>query len=59
LFLLSTLYYSGLPQIDESSIAEEKRLLVDKSQCIAQARTGESALGSGYAQGAAIGQALV
>jgi len=58
LFLPSTLYDYGLPQIDESSITDQKRFLIDKSQSIAQARTGENASGFSYAQGAAIGAGI-
>jgi len=58
LLLLSILYVYALPQIDESSITDEKKFLVDNSQCISQARTGGNASGADYAQGAVIGAGI-
>ena len=59
--LLLTLAQSAnvfaLPQIDESSITDEKKFLVDNSQCIALARRGETGAGSDFVENAAKGAA--
>jgi len=58
LLFLSSTYVYALPQIDESSITDEKKFLVDNSQCIAQARTGESVAGSNFTQDAVLGAGI-
>lgn len=55
LMVLSTVYVTALPQIDETSVTDEKQFLVDNGQCIAQARSGQSAGVSNFAQDAVIG----
>lgn len=55
LIIVSAFSALALPQIDESSITDEKKFLVDNSQCIAHARTGQSGGGSNFAEDAVIG----
>lgn len=57
LVLLQSLHAMALPQIDEDSITDEKKFLVDNSQCIAQARSGQNSGSNDFVKDAAVGSA--
>jgi len=53
LVLIQTFYVMAIPQIDEDSIKDEKKFLVDNGQCLAYAKSGGG--GSDFAKDVAIG----
>lgn len=57
LVLFQSIYTLALPQIDEESITDEKKFIVDNSQCIAQARSGQNSGSNDFVKDAALGSA--